>query len=224
MHAHYCHKFIWNSFVHKRFDRRVDIKKSATLATGFFVGTTNGLVSRLELLCVCPIFLQPIFLHFLPFSCDIFLNENAVAIRTSLTHCLFSVKTNFFTVHCVFLQSQQKDKVTCNVYLATTPQSLRKSCKLQNQDHWIFFQIFWPTDLFTLSLSKCRATMHGISRLSARKSRRQSAGIKSQRQKLSFFKTLKSVLLCSFYSKDDVVVPSNKGRSAEVNELWLIFL
>ncbi len=61
--------------------------------------------------------------------------------------------------------------------------------------------------------------MHGISRLSARKSRRQSAGIKPQRQKLSFFKTLKSVLLCSFYSKDDVVVPSNEGRSAEVNEL-----
>ncbi len=63
--------------------------------------------------------------------------------------------------------------------------------------------------------------MHGISsRLSARKSRRQSAGIKPQRQKLSFFKTLKSVLLCSFYSKENVV---NEGKSVEVNKLHLIF-
>ncbi len=61
--------------------------------------------------------------------------------------------------------------------------------------------------------------MHGISRPKSRKCDRQSAGIRpphAQRQKLSFFKTLKSVLLCSFYNKDKVVVPPSEERSAKV--------
>ena len=98
MHAHYCHK---NSFEIHLYTNKPNVlteelitKNSATSATRFFVASrpgrslsaTNGLVSRLELLCVC----VP-SLHFLPFSRDIFFNVDAVAIRTS--HCLFSVKT-----------------------------------------------------------------------------------------------------------------------------------